>query len=885
MELTVNQTLTEANASFNQGKLQEAERLYRAILQVQPKHPDANYNLGLIAVSMDQSAVALPLFKSAIGANPNIEQYWLSYIEALITERQFEDAKQALKKGKRKGVTNEKLKALKQKLVSVKAGGNPAQVPFQADLQKLIDHYRNGRYEDAERLALSITKQFPNHPSSYNVLGGVYRQTGRPSELVIVSKKVVALAPEDAEAHSNLGLSLKELGRFEEAALNYERALELKPDFVEGYTGLGNVLTELGRLTEAEDSYKRATALKPDFAEAYSNLGNTQRELDKLEEAEANCKKAITLKPDFAEAYNNLGITLQQLGKLEEAEICCRKAIVLKPDLTTAYLNMGVILMGKGDLGAAINSFIEALKIKPDNPGAYANLAIALSGTVFIEPNPDIREIITSILDHKTYVRPRDISKATISLLKLEPVIKTVSNMHSAEELRLSLQTAISGLSQIPLLLKFMSVCPIADLELEALLTDIRSALLASISEITGSSEFLRFQSALALQCFTNEYVYVQTYKETKALETLEIVVKESLLKRAQPSPQAIFCLAAYKALHDYEWSDLLTVTADIEDVFTRQVIEPKQETSLKSDIPILQEITDKVSSKVREQYETNPYPRWVSLGLPLKPASVSLLAKRLELRVFDPEINDVANPNILIAGCGTGQQSIGTAARFKNSTVLAVDISLASLAYAKRRTQELSFRNIDYMQADILGLGKLERQFDIVASSGVLHHMDDPMAGWKVLTDCLKPGGLMKIGLYSELARQGITKMREEIDLSGIGSSDDAIRIFRTKVINSDEDSHKSILKISDFYSLSELRDLLFHVQEHRFTLPEIQGCLSDLGLKFCGFSSENIVRNFNLTNTAPDDLYDLGKWHAYEDANPNTFIAMYQFWCQKVA
>jgi hypothetical protein len=138
---------------------------------------------------------------------------------------------------------------------------------------------------------------------------------------------------------------------------------------------------------------------------------------------------------------------------------------------------------------------------------------------------------------------------------------------------------------------------------------------------------------------------------------------------------------------------------------------------------------------------------------------------------------------------------------------------------------------------------------------------------------------------LYSELARQGIKKMREEINLSGIGSSDDAMRIFRTKVINSDEDGHKSILEISDFYSLSELRDLLFHVQEHRFTLLEIQDCLSDLGLKFCGFSSENIVRNFKLTNTAPDDLYDLDKWNAYEKANPSTFIGMYQFWCQKVA
>jgi SAM-dependent methyltransferase len=365
----------------------------------------------------------------------------------------------------------------------------------------------------------------------------------------------------------------------------------------------------------------------------------------------------------------------------------------------------------------------------------------------------------------------------------------------------------------------------------------------------------------------------------------LEAVVKQSLLKGEQPSPQAILCLAAYKALHEYEWCDLLAMDADIEDVFTRQVIETKKETQLKSDIPVLHEITDKVSSKVREQYEKNPYPRWVNLGLPLKSFSVSELAKDLELSILGFKINDVENPNILIGGCGTGQQSIDTAATFKNSRVLAVDLSLASLAYAKRQTQELGFRNIEYMQADILDLGKLERQFDIVESGGVLHHMDNPMVGWKVLTDCLKPGGLMKIGLYSELARQGIKKMREEINLSGIGSSDDAMRVFRTKVIDSDEDSHKSILKLRDFYSLSELRDLLFHVQEHRFTLPQIQSCLSDLGLKFSGFDKKTIVESFKLTNSNPDDLYDLDKWNAYEKANPSTFIGMYQFWCQKVA
>ena len=158
-------------------------------------------------------------------------------------------------------------------------------------------------------------------------------------------------------------------------------------------------------------------------------------------------------------------------------------------------------------------------------------------------------------------------------------------------------------------------------------------------------------------------------------------------------------------------------------------------------------------------------------------------------------------------------------------------------------------------------------------------------MAGWKVLTDCLKLGGLMKIGLYSELARQHIVEIRREIRQSTIGSSDDAMRSFRSSVRKSEKDHHKLILHSSDFYSLSTLRDLLFHVQEHRFTLPQIQDCLSDLGLSFCGFEADKIVQDFELTNTGLGDIYDLNKWNSYEEANPRTFLGMYQFWCQKIA
>jgi 2-polyprenyl-3-methyl-5-hydroxy-6-metoxy-1,4-benzoquinol methylase len=398
-----------------------------------------------------------------------------------------------------------------------------------------------------------------------------------------------------------------------------------------------------------------------------------------------------------------------------------------------------------------------------------------------------------------------------------------------------------------------------------------------------GITRLLRFQSALALQCFTNEYIYSHTEEEEKILQSLDASVKKALKNKEQPSPQVILALASYKALNQYDWCKLLVVTDEIKDVFIRQVEEPIEEEKLKTDLPILEEITDSISSEVRAQYEESPYPRWVNLGLQLKPLPISKIADDIKLKLHDNKITEVEKPEVLIAGCGTGQHSIGTATRFKGSKVLAIDLSLSSLAYAKRKTEELAIENIEYMQADILDLGKLNKQFDIIESAGVLHHMDNPMAGWKVLTDCMKPGGLIMIGLYSELARQDIIKIRNEISNANIGSSDEEMKSFRDTIMRSEKDHHKLIMKSPDFYSLSTLRDLLFHVQEHRFTIPQIADYLDQLGLKFSGFEDFRIVSHFQKTNTNKNDPYDLDKWQSYEQVNPRSFGGMYQFWCQK--
>jgi len=196
--------------------------------------------------------------------------------------------------------------------------------PTQQQISNLLEHYQNGRFSDAEKLAVHITQDFPKHQFAWKVLGAVLRATGRKSEAVDANQKAVALSPQDAEAHSNLGITLKELGRLDEAEASYNQAIAFKPDYAEAHSNLGITLKELGRLDEAEASYNQAIAFKPDLAEAHSNLGNTLKALGRLDEAEASYNQAIALKSDYAEAHRNLTLMKkfdaqdEQYSKMQE---------------------------------------------------------------------------------------------------------------------------------------------------------------------------------------------------------------------------------------------------------------------------------------------------------------------------------------------------------------------------------------------------------------------------------------------------------------------------------------------------------------------------------------------------------------------------------------
>ena len=156
--------------------------------------------------------------------------------------------------------------------------------PSPQQLNSLLKYYQAGRYIDVEKLSISITQEFPEHPFAWKVLAVVLNQNGKLRESLVASQKSVQLEPQDSAAHNNLGNTLQELGRLNEAEVSYREAITLKPDYAEAYSNLGNILKELGRLEESEASYRKAITLKPDFADAYLNLCELLENSNKLAE-------------------------------------------------------------------------------------------------------------------------------------------------------------------------------------------------------------------------------------------------------------------------------------------------------------------------------------------------------------------------------------------------------------------------------------------------------------------------------------------------------------------------------------------------------------------------------------------------------------------------
>jgi protein O-GlcNAc transferase len=375
VELTLDEALKKGIEAHKSGQVQEADRLYAAVLKAEPNHPDANHNMGVLAVGVGNVQKALPFFKTALEIKPGVAQFWLSYIDALIKIGRIADGKAVFDQAKVKGAKGEAFDQLEKRLFE--PSSNP-QDPPSAQLQSIINLYTQGQLQQALSDATEMLEKFPNSAVLYNIAGASNAGLMQFDAAVDSFKQLLKINPHYAEAYNNMGVALQDKGDPEAAIDSYKQALKIKPDYAEAYYNMGVALKDKGDLEAAIDSYKKALKCNSDYAEAYNNMGVALQDKGDLEAATASYKQALKINPDHAEAYNGIGNVLNAKGDPAAAIVSYKQALKINPDYAEAYYNMGVALNDKGDSEAAIDSYKQALKIKPDYAEAYNNMGVAL---------------------------------------------------------------------------------------------------------------------------------------------------------------------------------------------------------------------------------------------------------------------------------------------------------------------------------------------------------------------------------------------------------------------------------------------------------------------------------------------------------------------------
>ncbi len=352
----MSQTFNNAVQLHRQGNLDQAELIYRQILDEIPTHADSLHLLGVVAHQRGQFKRAAQLMQRAVALAPDAGAYYCNLAESLRMA---------------------------------------------------------GEISAAVATAQKATALMPHNPDGHNHLGLALQMQGRFEESAAAFREAIELRSDFALAHNNLGGVLRDLGQNDEALAAYREAVRLAPTLSLALSNLGQSLLEKGEKDAAEKYCKEAVALAPGFPEGLSNLGNALRAKDNLTEAKECYRKALQLRPGVAMVHGNLGQALQQEGNLDEAIACYkqaaaldpksprfesylasalsekedyagavehyRMALALKSDFPEALNGLGAVLHEQGDFKQAIACFEDVLRQKPDFADAHANLAGAHS--------------------------------------------------------------------------------------------------------------------------------------------------------------------------------------------------------------------------------------------------------------------------------------------------------------------------------------------------------------------------------------------------------------------------------------------------------------------------------------------------------------------------
>ena len=531
------------------------------------------------------------------------------------------------------------------------------------------------------------------------------------------------------------------------------------------------------------------------------------------------------------------------------------------------FITQGKVHFFRGQRYPAQMAFARAIVASPDDSEAKALFMESVAAQGLQSFSPVIRQAIEICLADPDVMHLR-LFFAWHSTAMHDPALRLWAELQSLE----TYEAVAEHLSEFDyadilndgFVLSGLRNLLMKESNLEKILTHLRRYFLLDENP-AGREAMAPFLTSLALQCFFNEYIFYISEAEQAHVDRL-------LTACDRLDPLDIMILSCYVPLFSLENANDLAGklrASGIEgaEAFVRvQIDEPLQEKEIRSQIRGFGNISNAVSQAVQQQYEEHPFPRWIACG-----------------GIVQGNDRKGAGKKILIAGCGTGQQSTVAAMRFPQASVTAIDLSRASLAYAMRKAQHYNLNNISYRHGDILEVSALGQVYDYIACGGVLHHMDLPKDGLKSLKESLAPHGVLRIALYSEIARRNIVTAQQWIQEQDIPSTLPGIRNFRKSFVG---DLYAKIFvdrrPFFDHFSASECRDLFFHVQEHRFTCLTLRDMLEELNLELLFFAPEAQTHRKKYMEMFPGDplALNLANWHEFEKENPDIFIGMYKFY-----
>jgi SAM-dependent methyltransferase len=592
-------------------------------------------------------------------------------------------------------------------------------------------------------------------------------------------------------------------------------------------------------------------------------------------------------------SWSERGSAAVDAGDLELAKQCFARAVRDECGNARHRFHLAVVLEGLGELAAAARELTHALRLDPKREEAARRLAALFRRRDYCAKYHE--QLNTAGLRHGLYhvrVDQKAIANVAVSvLLSGRPLQETFATGRSRGWLEAARRLCLnrtSALLKDELFLDTLRTSTVSNPELESLLTAFRRVVLLELAPARfADPALIACTLAMLQQCWINQFVWGVSGDERRYLAAQQLLpdrlargdLEEGyrLLRHCLYEPvMRVLRGSATAAMHGVE-------PRAVREVVAQRLAMEQSESARAARMPLLGDIDDATSRRVAQFYEDSPYPRWstVIVNRDHRASLAHFLGEERAAFLDQPF-------EVLIAGCGTGQQAVQAALHYgPNARILALDLSAASLGYASRMADAFGVKNVEFARADlepIASQSQLAARFAVIEAVGVLHHMAQPFAGWQALTTCLAPHGFMRIGLYSAIARRNLTALRSDPDYPGPGCDDAALRAFRQTLLTRQDEQARDARKYVDFWDAGSFRDMLLHVCEHRFELAQIAGFLKDERLAFRGFqlpkeSQAMFWQRFPL-DTWPGTLEN---WARFEAENPHLFENMYLFWCQK--